>query len=287
MDKLLKSVTELNKCGVRDAQSAPISLYWLRATGSELDRYVITPRGHHHTFFEMHFILSGSVVYRTENEDITLDSGDVVLFSPGMRHRLIKHSKSFIKLTAAFGVGEDEPLFDALIKKSGKAVINNAGIKGNVEFILSEAKNAGCYQAFLIKNRILESVCLLAGSIPVKKQSHSVEDAVDERVIRAKHYINDNTSLFLTCSDVAAYCHISPKQLGRLFARYEGVSLLKYIHEIKIISAKKMLSSSGMTVSRISAELGFSDEYYFNNFFKKHVGMTPGDYRKAAMDNPV
>ena len=37
-----------------------------------------------------------------------------------------------------------------------------------------------------------------------------------------------------------------------------------------------------LSLSEIAELTGFSDEYYFNRFFKKRVGITPAKYRKAG-----
>jgi AraC-like DNA-binding protein len=75
---------------------------------------------------------------------------------------------------------------------------------------------------------------------------------------------------------------LSPKQLGRLFEKYEGKTVLEFIHEQKINSAKQLLLESDELQETISKKLGFSSVHYFNKFFISHTGMTPSKYRKMA-----
>jgi len=103
----------------------------------------------------------------------------------------------------------------------------------------------------------------------------------DVRLSDAKQYIKDNLNFNITCNQVAQHCYISVKQLSRIFMKYEGVTLMKYITMAKTEAAEQLLSDSDFSLKEISEKLGFCNEYYFNTFFKKNAGLSPGDYRKA------
>ena len=51
------------------------------------------------------------------------------------------------------------------------------------------------------------------------------------------------------------------------------------IDEKMIIEIKKLLLHTDLTATEVAYTLNFSDQSYFSKFFKKHVGMTPGDFR--------
>ena len=93
-------------------------------------------------------------------------------------------------------------------------------------------------------------------------------------------FIADNPDRFFTCEEIASYCYLSVKQLNRLFLKYERTSLLSYIHNKKINDAKMLLQKGDLNSVDVSEKLGFSSVYYFNRFFSKHTGKTPGEYRK-------
>ena len=96
----------------------------------------------------------------------------------------------------------------------------------------------------------------------------------------AKQYIIDNIKEALKLSDVAAYCHLSNKQITRIFEIYENVAPAQYIRQQRIKVIEKTLLDSQQSLKEISEEFNFSSEYYFNAFFKKHTGMSPGEYKK-------
>ena len=46
--------------------------------------------------------------------------------------------------------------------------------------------------------------------------------------------------------------------------------------------AKSLLQKSTSSVKQIASVLGFTEANHFSNYFKKHAGVTPVAYRKAA-----
>lgn len=108
------------------------------------------------------------------------------------------------------------------------------------------------------------------------------ENITNSRVIIAKQYIDQNILEKISCEDVAKQCYISSRHLNRLFIQHEHLSVKQYIIARKITEIEKMLKNSDMTVKEIGDYFGFCNEFYFNSFFKKNVGISPGEYRKST-----
>lgn len=71
----------------------------------------------------------------------------------------------------------------------------------------------------LIENRIFEILILLLRVIGYKENIVKPEnDSVGYHLGLAKKFISDNIENDLSVSDVADYCHISARQLSRIFA---------------------------------------------------------------------
>ena len=98
----------------------------------------------------------------------------------------------------------------------------------------------------------------------------------------ATQYIQDNIEQAPTVSEVAAYCGVSERQLSRIFAG-EGQSPAEIIRAQRVRRIEELLADPSLSLKDIGDRMGFSDEYYFNAFFKKYAGMTPGAYRKTMM----
>jgi two-component system response regulator YesN len=55
--------------------------------------------------------------------------------------------------------------------------------------------------------------------------------------------------------------------------------MFEFIIEKRIRTAKKLLQTTNYKISEISKQVGYSNQRYFNQVFKKHVGISPGRYR--------
>ena len=96
----------------------------------------------------------------------------------------------------------------------------------------------------------------------------------------AERYIADNIDMPLSVSEVASYCALGEKQLTRLFSKYDLISPLQYINEKRAERIKLLMHESDLTLTEISEKMNFNNEYYFNTFFKRHMGISPGAYKK-------
>lgn len=97
---------------------------------------------------------------------------------------------------------------------------------------------------------------------------------------RVKRYVKSHIFEDFSREDVAEHVHMSPEHLSRLFKRSEGLTLVDYIQEQKIETAKELLKSSQLAVGEIASWLGYKNFAYFSGLFKKYTGVTPLNYRK-------
>ena len=72
---------------------------------------------------------------------------------------------------------------------------------------------------------------------------------------------------------------ISPKHLSMVVKKVSGRTASDWIDDYVILQAKQLLRSSSLTIQEVSRELNFSNQSFFGKYFKKHVGMSPSEYR--------
>lgn len=92
--------------------------------------------------------------------------------------------------------------------------------------------------------------------------------------------IEKNPSAFLTLSKAASYLMWSESHFARKFKERTGVSFINYVTMKRLERAKFVLVHTDKPVLRIAAELEFTPLNYFSRTFKKHVGVTPSEYRR-------
>lgn len=94
-------------------------------------------------------------------------------------------------------------------------------------------------------------------------------------------YISENiTSDQLTVPNISSIFYISERTLHRLFVRRFGVTPIHFITEQKTAYAKYLLSSTELSVERISDILNFSSMEYFRKTFVRYCGCSPQKWRK-------
>ncbi|WP_214627515.1 response regulator transcription factor [Paenibacillus agaridevorans] len=107
-------------------------------------------------------------------------------------------------------------------------------------------------------------------------------DQKREIVDKLDRYVLENLDKDLSLPRLADIVHLSPHYLSRIYHRVKGYPLADYIADLKVGTAKRLLASQDMKAQDVGRMIGFEDMSYFGRFFKKHAGMTPGEYKEAA-----
>ena len=74
--------------------------------------------------------------------------------------------------------------------------------------------------------------------------------------------------------------YLSYVQFSRRFKVVMDMTPQEYITDLRLKKAKTLLADSDLTVKEIARSCGFANEYYFSNFFHKHLSMAPSAFRK-------
>lgn len=81
--------------------------------------------------------------------------------------------------------------------------------------------------------------------------------------------------------DLAAEAGMSRSGFQHLYKKLFGTTVIKDIIEGRIQRAKRLLSSTGLTIKEIGTRCGYTNEYSFMRQFKEQVGKTPTEYRSC------
>ncbi|MBQ7793726.1 MAG: helix-turn-helix transcriptional regulator [Clostridia bacterium] len=242
----------------------------------ERDFQSMTKKPHHHNGYELHIIKNGHHIYETDAGTYNVKSGEFLLIPPFVKHKIIASGEHTSKYSVTFSIRTPLPIASQC---STGTLTPHCG--ECLDFITAELALHTASSQLLIENRVFELIILILRQSGLHEQPSADEKpSEDYRLTAAKQYIRDNIELPLCLSDISEYCHLSEKQITRLFARYEGISAVQYITALRVQYIEKLLRDDKLSVKAISEMMGFSSEYYFNAFFKKHSGLPPGEYRK-------
>lgn len=85
----------------------------------------------------------------------------------------------------------------------------------------------------------------------------------------------------VTVGDVAAVAGLSDYHFMRLFRATTGLSVHRYLTQIRLNQAKTLLSR-GICAAETAVSVGLFDQSHLIRHFRRHYGVTPSDYAKAC-----
>jgi transcriptional regulator GlxA family with amidase domain len=123
-------------------------------------------------------------------------------------------------------------------------------------------------------------------SMPRSKQSgYSVvpmsRPHTDERIQEIEEYLREHFHRDLPIDSLAERIGMGPRNFIRRFKAATGRVPGAYIQTLRIAAAKEMLEQGAASIQAVGSKIGYEDVAFFRNLFKRHTGMTPGEYRTS------
>jgi YesN/AraC family two-component response regulator len=81
----------------------------------------------------------------------------------------------------------------------------------------------------------------------------------------------------------AELCGTYPQRLSIAFKQVAAINFIDYLTRLRLDKSMAMLADSDIKINDIAERVGYQPSYY-NRLFKKHTGMTPGQYREHYHD---
>lgn len=92
-------------------------------------------------------------------------------------------------------------------------------------------------------------------------------------------YVNEHYTEKLSLEEVANQIGFSREYFCRFFKQHMGITFLRYLNEVRISHAGRLLMNTDMSISEVMSESGFTNQTIFNRLFKEIYGMTPRQSR--------
>lgn len=93
-------------------------------------------------------------------------------------------------------------------------------------------------------------------------------------------YISSHYNEHLSLEEVSEKFGFSTCYFSRIFKDYTNTGFKEYVHAVRIKQSKELLTKSDLSITDISAKVGFETVQSFNRVFLKKTGSTPSGYRK-------
>ena len=102
------------------------------------------------------------------------------------------------------------------------------------------------------------------------------------RVAPALTYIRRHMAHPLAVRELGALVHLSPSRFHAIFREATGASPRAYLRNVRLREAQALLVTSDLTVTEIARKVGQEDPFHFSRIFKRHLGVSPRQFRSEA-----
>ncbi|PWV44646.1 AraC-like DNA-binding protein [Chitinophaga sp. S165] len=116
----------------------------------------------------------------------------------------------------------------------------------------------------------------------VADKVETVESEVERRIRDTAGYISHNYHLPLTVADLSKRTRLNLSKFEKMFKQVIGQSPKKYMEELRIKEAVRLLECTEITIADVAFKVGFADPNYFSSVFKKLHNVSPREYRQNS-----
>lgn len=125
-----------------------------------------------------------------------------------------------------------------------------------------------------INKAFLETLTFFAAEVG----NYKISDT-EVSVLRAQKYIDENFDKDLSLDELSQKVNLSPGYLALKLKEKTGMSYSKYVNVKRMERAEYLLRNTEKKIKDVARLVGYNNQRYFVNVFKKYTGEKPTDYR--------
>lgn len=276
----------------------PIDVRFLRFTPSS------DVRMNRHEYFEIVFVVSGTVTYQVHEQLYEVRPGDALVVGSTHLHGIKRYETPGLQSVALFFLPE-------------LLVGQDAGAREHVEYLMPFRTNGGILPHLIaaktgIPAQILDLIRRTHGELPgtttrarlsirtylrmmlVLLVNHYVDWRGGDEIFEQqtlKHlsplfdYLDGHYGEVISLEDAAAMVNMSKSHFTRSFRELTGQSFVTYLNRFRIAKAETLLAEPGLSMLEVSQRVGFCDQSYFGLVFRNMLQMTPREYKQRLHEN--
>ncbi len=243
---------------------------------------------HKATFYQIIWVTKGKAIFRIDFREITIHANQILIISAGQVcefdiksdycGKIILFTSSFFTITEF----DSNFLYTSEILnpiRLNKTVSICPQVVGNLIALLEEELR---YPVDKFQTGIAQSylrVILLETERQLATNPSSLSNNIGRKFYNAVEQNfkkNRNTEFYVNLLG------INEKILSKKVKVLTGNTPKIYIDSRTILEAKRLLSYSSLSIKEVGYELGFDEPTNFNKYFRKHVGVTPAQFRDST-----
>lgn len=230
--------------------------------------------------YQLLYILEGKAHFYFESSEIIVNKGEMVLFRPREPQLYFYFPKDKCQAFWVHFTGSDVDKILDYYQLPNDTNIFYSGSSPDYQWLFEQMIRElqlcrANYKELLTMS--LRHIFLLINRY-LKENGKSGADALND-IERSIRYFNENYTKDINIDEYAKSLHVSTCWFNRRFKQVTKVTPLQYILSLRLSNAKMLLETQDYNVTETSYAVGFHNPLYFSKLFKKHIGMSPSEYK--------
>ena len=234
-----------------------------------------------------------SIVYN--EQQLTLHSDDLYIYSPGMPVTVLKASADYhaICLLADEHVSIELPTVRDLVRLAYQPIVrlhefrltlapdDTRILAEKMREIIAYLHSSHIYKAEVL--RMLYAIFLLDLQNAQEKAivQHPVAQRTEEIFYAFMRLLPQHFAQHHDIPFYADQLHITPTYLSRIVRKLTGRTVVDYVNQMLLMEASFLLRATSLNVAQVADRLSFADTASFSKFFTRLRGVAPKHYRQA------
>ena len=251
---------------------------------------------HSHEYFQIYYVLQGSIVHITKKQTSQLTKGDAFIIPPKHSHSICD-PQSALFYTLSFTKESLEPNCKSLALVT--QFLNDLNNEGNIHAKVSiknenlflvetlmEKLHKEFYEKQIGYSDVIRAYVTVILTILARAHFENAPLTISQSDIRTRiasciEYVDTNFAEDLKLSDMAKWSMMSKSEFCKQFLNISGTTFQKYLHHARINHSVKLIKNN-YKISVLYSLCGYNDFSTFYRNFKKIMGCPPLEYRKIV-----
>lgn len=253
---------------------------------------------HGHDFLEFTYVAEGEMEHYIHAEKGVVRRGDYFIVDHGTVHSYRRISRQPLKVVNLLFRPE---FMDQIL--SGRSRFEDAVNSYMIRFSYRTLRGSPTGRVFhdedgKVERLVAEAVeeysqkqdgyiayirCLLIKLLilTMRRIGRVEESDASDPVRQAAEHVREHYRSPLTVSQLAAQQGYSASWLSRKFSQEMGMGYSEYVQRVRISHSCSLLESTQLSVGEIAAMVGYEDQKFFNQVFRRILNLTPREYRSS------
>ena len=231
--------------------------------------------------YQLLYIASGrGLFYGCSRERIEIGPGDMILLRPNRWHSYRPDRETGWH---EYWIGFRGPNVDARFRNDffdDNLEVFRVGVREEIVDLYDRAREVAENERSSYQQYLAGFANLLLGMAMYYHANHQfVSQEVVGQIDRARRIMRDEFSTGISPEEVARRVNMSYSWFRKMFRDYTNLSPARYMQQLRLQEACRLLSGTSLSIKEIAFRINCGDASYFSNLFRRHLRMTPVEYR--------